>query len=44
MPANQGLGTAAITTKPSLECDEGEMRLSSKRKLEEMVKQIDPEQ
>jgi transcription initiation factor TFIID subunit 12 len=44
MPANQGLGTAAISTKPSLELDEGETRLISKRKLDELVKQIDPEE
>jgi hypothetical protein len=44
MPANQDLGTAATSTKPSLEFDEGEMRLLSKRKLEGLVKQIDREQ
>jgi hypothetical protein len=53
MPSHQELGTAAIGTKLSLEFDEfdevdefdeGEPRLISKRKLDELVKEIDPEQ
>jgi transcription initiation factor TFIID subunit 12 len=44
MPANQVLGTPAIIAKPSFEFDEGGMGLLSKRKLEELVKQIDPEE
>jgi len=42
--ANSVLGTPAIIKQPAFEFDEGGMGLLSKRKLEELVKQIDPEE
>ncbi|CAZ85918.1 unnamed protein product [Tuber melanosporum] len=41
---NQMMSTPAITKQPAFEFDEGGMGLLSKRKLEELVKQIDPEE
>ncbi|KAF8545501.1 transcription initiation factor TFIID subunit A-domain-containing protein [Trichophaea hybrida] len=43
-PGNQILGTPAIIKQPAFEFDEGGMGLLSKRKLEELVKQIDPDE
>jgi len=43
-PANSVLGTPAVIKQPAFEFDEGGMGLLSKRKLEELVKQIDPEE
>jgi transcription initiation factor TFIID subunit 12 len=42
--ANQVLGTPALTQKPQFEFDDGGNGLLSKRKLEELVKQIDPDE
>jgi transcription initiation factor TFIID subunit 12 len=44
MPANQVMGTPGLIKQPPFEFDEGGMGLLSKRKLEELVKQIDPEE
>ncbi|PWW78258.1 hypothetical protein C7212DRAFT_200463 [Tuber magnatum] len=41
---NQMMSAPAITKQPAFEFDEGGMGLLSKRKLEELVKQIDPEE
>ena len=41
---NQVLGTPALIKQPAFEFDEGGMGLLSKRKLEELVKQIDPDE
>lgn len=38
------MGTPALVKNPAFECDEGGMGLLSKRKLEELVKQIDPDE
>lgn len=38
------MSTPAIIKQPAFEFDEGGMGLLSKRKLEELVKQIDPEE
>jgi len=43
-PANQVLGTPAMIKQPAFEFDETGMSLLSKRKLEELVKQIDPDE
>lgn len=43
-PSNSVLGTPAIIKQPAFEFDEGGMGLLSKRKLEELVKQIDPDE
>ena len=44
MPANQVLGSPALIKHQQFEFDEGGMGLLSKRKLEELVKQIDPDE
>lgn len=44
MPANQVLGSPAILKQQQFEFDEGGMGLLSKKKLEELVKQIDPDE
>lgn len=41
---NQMMSTPAIIKQPAFEFDEAGMGLLSKRKLEELVKQIDPEE
>ena len=38
------MGTPALVKNPAFEFDEGGMGLLSKRKLEELVKQIDPDE
>jgi len=43
-PANSVLGTPAVIKKAAFEFGEGGTGLLSKRKLEELVKQIDPEE
>ncbi|KAL7268275.1 Transcription initiation factor TFIID subunit 12 [Rhizina undulata] len=43
-PANQVMNSPAIPKPPAFEFDEGGMGLLSKRKLEELVKQIDPDE
>jgi hypothetical protein len=44
MPANQVLGSPAVLKQQQFEFDEGGMGLLSKKKLEELVKQIDPDE
>ena len=41
---NHVMGTPALVKNPAFEFDEGGMGLLSKRKLEELVKQIDPDE
>jgi transcription initiation factor TFIID subunit 12 len=41
---SQIMSTPAVTKPPAFEFDEGGMGLLNKRKLEELVKQIDPEE